>query len=622
MNHPRTPQDPPEACRKTVGDWLELSCEWKIPVYQRHYQWKSGNENESGPIDLFWKTVEEQTIARLEGGEQPNQHYLGAVLVKNTTSPNTTDGTLFYDVVDGQQRLTTIQIALLAIIPVAKKCDCGDEIKEKLKKYIFRNNGNLRLLPTNFDALQFHGVVMNVYKSIPLIGDVSQRYESNAKKSIIYSAFEFFTQKHQEMVDRYPQKKDVIHGIMDSLLKGFDLVRIVLRYDDDAQRIFESLNNYAMPLTTFDLIRNNVFDRAGKNKNEPGMDVRLFNEQDKWQRLEEPYWWDEYADKVSKSKHIDAYIPRMLVAQMKKDVQFNRNDIFMAYQEFARTFHPRIDDEIKALIDYIDIYQHLDLYVPGSPQNGPYGINFGVFCHQIWKSRDFYPVIFVIARSDLDKNHKQRMIDLLESYVVRRSVCALPHDNYNLYVANICQELGNEPNYEKLRNFLRKSDHDTYVFPDNDRMKRDCETAKFYKSAFPRYVFDRIETSMHPPHAERVTAKNDKLSIDHILPQKWHADTEWEAMLGGSDEMIAFVKVYVDTIGNLTMMSSRNNSKKSNRSFNKAKELLAKSGMIMNNELAKENEWNIEKIKSRSQKIAEKVCQIWPYEIGDSPLRR
>ena len=622
MNHhtPRTMQNhDEEARRKTVGKWLSLHCEWRIPVYQRHYAWES-KQNESGPINLFWETVKGQTKARLRG-EEPKQHYLGAVLVKNMTSLNTDDAILRYDVVDGQQRLTTIQIALLAILPIAAECGYGDEIKEELRKYIFYGEDQPRLSPTNFDREQFKGIVYDAYEILLKGVGSSHSSRENDERSKISSAYESFKEKHKLLVNEYPhQKKEAVREIMNTLLEGFDIVRIVLRDDDDAQRVFESLNNYAMPLTTFDLIRNNVFERAAKIK--PGLDVVLFNQSD-WKQLEKPYW-EKKSDqsKNNPTPHIEAYIARMLVAKMKDEIRFGRSEIFRTYKEFVSQFRDEslgtddkikaITDEIESLVDYVDIYCYLD---SGTTENSPDGIDFGVFRHQNWQRRDFYPVIFTIMRSDLDVAHKQKMIRLLESYVVRRSFCGLTQMRYNLYAPMICKVLDGNLNYERLRDILDKSKQDTYVFPDDDRVKRDCELVNFYRSSFPRYVFDRIEVSMHTPRAERVVVDGDKLTMDHILPRQWHTNTEWKKALAKDDAADPEVNLYINTIGNLAMMSGVNNAIKSNRSFEVAKRLLANSGMIMNRKLADEDEWNIQKIRERSQELATQICKIWPCNI-------
>lgn len=291
--------------RKTVREWFTLPFEWRIPVYQRHYAWNA--EDDSGPIYLFWQTIKEQTESRLVG-EVSSQHYLGAVLVDNKTNRGAVDGIIRYDVVDGQQRLTTIQIALLALIRAADEYQLSDEIKKELESFLFLNENTPRLRPTNFDRKQFRMVFCNAWDDTIEVDSQNVSGE-NAGKSKIVATFEFFQAAYKNLVESYSQKdaREIIFAIKDTLLKGFDIVLIVLRETDDAQRVFESLNSYAKPLTAFDLIRNNVFHRAAAQ--EEGMDERLFNQQ-KWQRFETPFW-EEPADRSN--SHIEAYIARMLV---------------------------------------------------------------------------------------------------------------------------------------------------------------------------------------------------------------------------------------------------------------------------------------------------------------------
>lgn len=605
--------------RKTVGEWLNQTFEWRIPVYQRHYAWDS--EIESGPIHLFWETVEEQAVARLDG-QKPPQHYLGAVLVDNKTEPGAIDGITRWDVVDGQQRLTTIQIALLALIRVATdEYQCGDQIKENLVDFVFSDKGSNRprLVPTNFDKQQFQKVLFDVYDVLPDVGSPKVSKE-NANKSKIVSTFEFFKGAYKSLVERQSHSEtDIIRAIKEALLDGFDIVLIALRETDEAQKIFESLNNYAKPLTTFDLIRNNVFDRAAK---EPGRDVKLFWSP-AWQQMEKPYW-EGKADnrKVGWNTHIEAYIARMLVAKMRKEFRFNRNEIFRTYKEFQQGFSS-VDEEISELVDYLDIYRYLD----GDTERNPVDpeVDFGVFLHGIWPNRDLYPVIFLIAGSDASAQQKQRMIQLLECYVIRRGVCKLSLGHYNQYALSICAELGDNPSYEALNKMLKTATKDTTVFPDDERIKTSCLSANFYKSSFQRYVFERIEKSMHGLRVEKVVVAEGQLTIDHILPKGWEKNEEWKSMVLGADSQgeadAMVVNAYLDTIGNLTLMSGKNNSIKSNRPLRTVKELLEETTVKLNRQLAKEGSWGLEKIHARSKCLAEKICQIWPYDIPDDNVQ-
>ena len=607
---PETSKNPDDH-RKTVGEWMTLPFVWRIPVYQRHYAW--GYEDESKPIHLFWKTVEKQTIARLAGRYPVNNHYLGAVLVENKTKPDAADGLTQWDVVDGQQRLTTIQIALLALIHVAD--ELGLDIKPELDNVVFSNKAHIkpRLFPTNFDNKQFQSVLFDVYGIMMNFGPKVDK--EIATKSRIYSSFDFFKGKFKILINQQQHKDEyIIRALKDTLLNGFDLVRIVLRETDEAQLIFESLNNYSEPLTTFDLIRNNVFYRAALVG--PDKDVELF-ENSSWKQLENPYWGQKADSRKDGATHIQAYIARMLIAKMKEDILFNRNEIFKTYKEFSKKYSS-VDDEIESLIEYVDVYRYLDNDTNSNPVNANF--DFGVFRHNVWNSRDFYPVIFCIVKSAADVEEKQRMLKLLESYVIRRGVCGLSLKHYNKEAPRICKELGDNINYEALRKVLVSATKDTNVFPDDKRVEYGCVHKEFYGSAFQRYVFNKIEASLHSTRVERVIVEEGSLTIDHILPQKWENSTAWANIVLGPDHKPddgagLVVYLYLDTIGNLTIMSDKNNSVKSNRAFDEVKGLLAVSELKLNRELAEEDVWNVDKIMARSKYLAGKICEIWPYDI-------
>lgn len=603
-----TPQD--DYHRKTVGEWLSRPFIWRIPVYQRHYAWDA--EDESGPIHLFWETVKEQTDARLKN-ETPPQHYLGAVLVDNKTKLGATDKFKHYDVVDGQQRLTTIQIALLALAQVAEEHGYGQQTKESLEQYVFADESEPRLVPTGFDLPQFKTVLFHAYEVLWTPNRQKNMDKGNKNKSNVFSTFEVIKKACRNLIHKHHQhgEERIIEAIKESLTQGFDLVLIVLRENDEAQRIFESLNNFAKPLTTFDLIRNNIFYRAGPEK-----DVELFNSVT-WQNLENPYW-EKKADRgrAKSSIHIEAYIARMLVAKMQEHILFDRNSIFNTYQKFAKKYSS-IDNEIISLASYTGTYQYLDSHTNRNPIGD--GVDFGIFLYKSWPNREFYPVIFSIVGSDTGENEKQRMLRLLESYVARRSVCDLSTKSYNKYAASICRDLGDKIDYKSLLEMLMSAEKDTTLFPNDERVVEGCINKEFYdKKEVAKYVLTKIAKHMEGPGGE-ADVKED-LTIDHILPQKWEKNPEWkEDLLGENDgdisnkDAIRRINERLHTIGNLTLLSNVNNPRKSNLAFKGVKLLLKDSSLRMNRGLAQEDTWNAKKIEARSKELAGIICKIWPY---------
>ena len=618
--------------RKTVGEWLSHPYTWRIPVYQRHYAWDP--DDKSGPTRLFWEILAEQALKRLQGREIA-PHYFGAILVENKTG--NLPSIYQYDVVDGQQRLTTINVAMFAIIGIASQLQYRSEVQSNLAKYIYNDFSSAppsqqKLVPTNFDKTQFGNLLSRAF-------DVSQPYrdDSNqARKSKVVHACHFFTEEFNQFINKNSPTDEMagINALIDSIIHGFELVLIELRETDEAQKVFESLNNTATLLTTFDLIRNDIFYRADKER--PELDVELF-QSSTWQQFEEPFWGEETPWKRSdKDKHIEAYVPRMLMAKTNKLVALNRNDTFKAYKDFAKDEAKSglgVRDEITTISEHVEIYKYLVGKITQNPVAADF--SFGCFAFNVWENMDWYPVIFTIATCDAPIAEKQNMIHLLESHIIRRSVCSLTNSAYNKQAPVVCAALGNKPSYAKLKDFLKGADESssTRKFPSNEDILTACTNERFYRNTLQRYIFDRIVEHTTTGLNERRDTSG--LNIDHIMPQAWRGKAGWQQVAKQFNEGEIDHKIH--TIGNLTPMSKERNSKKSNRAwidsmgFNPvgselsqdeqkkyARYWLQECDLKLTRELAKKDEWDLDAIDARSRKLSGLICEIWPENIvGD-----
>ena len=230
---------------------------------------------------------------------------------------------------------------------------------------------------------------------------------------------------------------------------------------------------------------------------------------------------------------------------------------------------------------------------------------------------DFYPPIFTIATCNSSIEEKQRMISILESYVIRRSICNLTSKAYNKQTPVICEALGSKPSYEKLDEFLKKSPlSDTRVFPSNIAISSACLHNNFYKNKLKVYIFDRI---VHHTTSESYDEKRDtrRLTIDHIMPQAWREKDGWKTSLERFEEQNIDTKIH--TIGNLTPMSKGLNAAKSNHAWlgpkPNAQAWLEDCDLKLTRKLADKNKWDLDDIDERSKELAKIICEIWPEEM-------
>ena len=595
--------------------------QWRIPVYQRHYAWNA--EEEYGPTNLFWDVVKDQAKKRLDAQDpddkKPAPHYFGAVLVES--KPESLSSFMPHDVVDGQQRLTTLNVALFSLIGLAGKKGYKDQFKNELAKYIFTDDqkrDHPKLLPTNFDQNQYQNLLYWAYsESEPGKRDKSEYYD----KSMVVRACHFFNNCFEKFVENNDKGDSEIplKALQNALLDGFQLVVIPLEKTDEAQKIFEAINNTARPLTTFDLIRNDIFYRADKEA--PSLDVELFRSKT-WQQFETPFWEDNFNKKGEKEpKHIETYIERMLVAKQKTFLLLNRNSIYREYKAFAEKLYNKgifVKYEIEEISAYVDIYKHL----VGANQDDRKlnKVDFGYFKSHHVNTVVFLPIIFIIATCDAPLEDKQRMIKLLESWYIRRSVCNLKGD-YNKQAPKLCEKLGSAPSYAKLDNFLKESEDETRVFPKKDTVESILFGLDFYsRKGIVKYVFESIVS--HTTSDTRNERRDIKgLTIDHIFPQGWKDNKYWRKALNGHDEGTINTKIH--TIGNLTPMSKGTNSGKSNLPWDPitdksgARWWLKQSDLKMTRDLAEKDSWDIKDIDERTRELVKIICDVWPYDIDN-----
>lgn len=614
--------------RKTVREWLEMPFQWRIPVYQRHYAWDP--DNEYGPTHLFWGEVKKQAVARIEAmeenGRNPPRHYFGAVLVKD--KPAKLQSIQSYDVVDGQQRLTTINVALFSLIKLAMKLGLGEGIKDGLEKYIFTDPQNKqkkdssKLLPTNFDRAQFVNLLISAY---PEADAETHHREDEYNESMVVQAYHFFNERFEKFVDA--KRKDNVEiplrALLDSLLDGFELIVIPLAETDKAQLIFESMNNTALPLTTFDLIRNYVFYRADEEQPGQNHDVKLFNGKF-WQEFEQ-YFWKKPFNKKGDDNHIVTYVARMMLAKQRKLIDLKRESIFREYKLFAKGLKNKGIDvarEIKEISEYVKIYKYLVGEISRNPvvSDTDEELDFGYFKKHYKESVVFFPVLFTIATCASDLSEKQKMLKLLESWHVRKLICS-SGEGINKIMPTICDKLSTDPSYETLEDYLKESSEDnvTRGFPNDKEVQSSLMHQNFYKRRkLAKYIFDCVVWD------ETSTTLNDKRdtsnqTIDHIFPQSW-SDTDWEKVVEDYDDET--VEEKINTLGNLTPLKKGTNTKKGNKFWGKSKGnvnyaryWLDQCDLQHTRKLASKKKWDIEEIDNRNKELAEKICKIWSRDI-------
>ena len=613
-----------------VKSLFERDVQYIIPIFQRHYVW-----TEEEQWEPLWKDISERSDQRLPDPQGKGfTHFTGAIVVQLQH----VIGVKKYEIIDGQQRLTTFQLILCALRDVCKLYNF-ERIEKESERHILNQGGlsensddeRYKLMPTKFDRSAFISLV--------------DRHMDDSNGNI-YSTYDYFKNKIETYVNHDRNKMLALYS---SILYDFGFVLILLDPPDEAEKIFESLNARGKPLLRFDLLRNNLFLRARRDERDEN---RLYAEY--WGHFEHPYWEKEV--QVGRSKVIlsERFLEHFLMAKTGME---NVTPLFNVYQRML-VGNNEVEHELSELKKYSEVYQELINCNPDSE------IGSAMLFYETFKISTVHPfILFLINELEVSGQELAEVLQVLESYTMRRLLCIRgAAQSYTQHFSRWIRRL-KEKGFN-LRCFIKGlSEEQTKAtkWPTDSEVKTflNVGNAGGVKKAVLRYILYRIELMKREKNQYLETDKltfDDKLSLEHIMPEAWRKtwplllsnaeqhksmprkdmiyedlftdeykreNREWEdnpSLEGLKDESYhsAFrsAQLRIETlqsIGNLTLITKRHNSKLSNRSFAEKKASLGKnSNLILNKEICDGDTWETPQIQERTNDLFTYFCLVWP----------
>ncbi|GAA3813375.1 DUF262 domain-containing protein [Sphaerisporangium flaviroseum] len=548
-----------------------------VPLYQRPYSW------EREQLATLWRDIELQAD-RIEQGRD-HSHFLGSVVL--APGPNNSPGYSEWLVVDGQQRLTTLMVALCALRDhqAAEDPLHRERINETHLINRFRpGDPRYRLLPTQVDRQAFKDCV----EGQPF-GDTDSR---------IANAYQFFRTKLVEVDD--PADPHDIARIESVVLNRLNLVQIVVEGNDNAFRIFESINNTGMRLSQVDLIRNYVFMHLPT----------------KGQFVYDTYWLPMQNELGPKG--MDQLMYLALILDRGDEAQYN--DTYRGHQELLRSVTMDKKDVEDRVEEYVKDLARRARYLQRILEpTGESEIDARLRFLNEWKGNTAYPVIMrLLELHDSGEATDDQVVKAqryIESFLVRRLLGGVATGSLNRIFMRLTPELtGEEPVADVVRAGLSPA---RLYWSSDEQFRTDIRSRAFYwqgRTAQQKLVLRRLEESYGGK--EPVELSDKKITIEHVLPQTPTA--EWREQLAAEGDADRLHKELVHTLGNLTL--SGYNSELSNMAFAKKRDFLGHSGLVMNQEIAKHERWGKAEIQSRADELASRAIEIWPSPLDVGPV--
>lgn len=577
-----------------------------VPLFQRPYVWKQDEQWEP-----LWQDVC-NVADRLLKKQEARPHFLGAIVLDQILTPLGRAPTRM--IVDGQQRLTTIQILLEAF---ADACaSSGNPQYHNAVRRLTRNealvcvdpNDEFKVWPTNLDQHQYRSVMLAPTPAALAV-------QSFSAPHLIADAYRFF---HEQITTwlgtEGPDRDERLKALYTALGDGLRMVVIYLDDDDDAQMIFETLNARGTPLLPSDLVKNYLL-YCGVNQGEKPEDLYTRY----WRAFDDnaAYWRREIGVGRSKRARIDVYLQHYLTLKTRDEVPVGQ--LYTAFRHHANdSTTTKARDHLASLHDYGLVYKDFDTYDPARDPSRK-----ELFFLRLRQMDTMTPYPFLLelfARPGRTQGQVEQVLEWIESFLVRRMVCHMTGKMYNrLFIEMIPLLDGAEDELAaRVRDHLRSQTAESLLWPDDALFRDAWMTSPLYLQ-IQRNRISMLLEALNRQKTTDMSAKVailSKLTIEHLMPIGW--PTYWPLPIGlPAEEAKARRDRLIHTLGNLTLLTSSLNPAISNLSWDQKRPEIGKHGaLVLNRELANENtwpEWSEETILRRAEDLFRVALRIWPY---------
>lgn len=538
-----------------------------IPVYQRNYDWKM--EHCKQLFDDLVKVIRQNR----------KSHFFGSIV-----SVQSETGTMEeFLIIDGQQRLTTISLLLLAIyhlLSSGKMASQDRQLTDKiLKKYLIDEyepeEKRIKLKP-----------IKNDQKAFGILFDKDEKRIPDSNLTINYQYF----------YDRIQRGELSIDELFEAICR-LEIINISLNHEDNPQLIFESLNSTGLDLSEGDKIRNYIL-------------MGLPNEQQT--KFYEKYW--------NRIEDLTDYDVSSFVRDYLSIKQQSTPNMNSVYPEFKKYVENAGETDIELLL--IDLLAYAKRYMI-LLKGGYSDVRLNGCIYRLNRlatsvTRPFLLEALRLREKDvLTADELVEVFQFTENYLFRRTICDLPTNALNKIFLLLHREIvrldGSEDNYAEKFKYALLSKKERARYPSDGEFAEWMSTRNIY-GMNPKnklYLFERLENA-GTGETKDVWGHLDRgeYSIEHIMPQ--HLTAAWVTALGEDYEAIH--TNWLHRLANLTLTAY--NSRYSNSPFVEKRDMahgFRDSGLRVNQWIGQKEYWGLSELEERDQLLRNRIIGIWPY---------
>jgi len=548
--------------RKITKLFSESDTVFSIPVYQRDYNWQ-----EKQCQRLF------KDILQTGKNEKVSSYFLGSIVYIHDGIYGV--GEKEFHVIDGQQRMTTLTLLFLAIYFKLKGTILAKDADKIYNQYVVNPYSEkeikLKLLPPEENLYILNKISHNKFNELEAFQD------RNMLKNYL------FFEKELENLS-FDDMKHLSNGIEKLIYIDIALEK----GKDDPQKIFESLNSTGLDLSQGDLIRNYIL-----------MDL----ERGEQNRIYKEIWIPiENNCKVSDGSEITSYVSDFIrdYLTLKTEKISSKPKVFETFKAY---YEKENDEKLEDMKKYSEAYSYIIKPSLEKDRDIQRELDYLKSLDKTVINTFLIGILKDYKDNILEKDELVNILILLQSYLWRRYITEKPTNALNKIFQGMYGKISRSGNYyENLVDVLMAED-----FPTDEELESALKLKNVYKDKEKlNYVFKKLENYNHN---ELIDFENEKITIEHIFPQKpnkaWkenYSDNELEQMIS-----------FKDTISNLTLTGS--NSNLSNKAFHEKRDDevhgYKNSKLYMNKYLGRLEEWNLLSMEARFESLYDDIIKIW-----------
>ncbi len=578
----------------TLHQYLKGDKQYRVPIFQRHYEWSSDDTSPEANVKLLWQDI-------VRAIQRNRSHFIGPfVLSQVPTGPNAATS---YQLIDGQQR--TITFILLMAVLRDFSISLGDE---KLASYISQTyllnsegNGDAKLRMLGSQTNQDRTILSQVIRN--------SKFEKQPHPIVeTYNSLSTYIQHRINAEGEDP--KLTLKFLAGDIPKRINLVTILLNREDNPVLIFQSLNARGRDLSNTDLSRSHL--------------LMQFDSEATQKRLYDTYWKPMEMKLTSEAEDSDTILDEFLFAFLiRENGYLKESQIYQELVETAGTTEQAVEGFLAKINEHADYYCRL---VNPSHEKDSRLRNALERFNRLGQRKLFAPIV-LSAYSHATESARQNsqgltfqqaidIIELYESLYFRRMVVGKRNTHTARLFMNIYDQTRQDSDQgtfvEKWKRYL-----DCEEFPSNGEVKDALLERDLYGSGAAalrtRYLLERLEFDMRDPFEIFSIEFAQRVQIEHIMPQT--LSPWWKRHLGNGAAARDVHQSNLHLLGNLTLTG--HNAALSNEALAYKVQYYADSDLRLNKELAHRRVWRECNIRQRGRDLANRCLKIWKHPKYD-----